>query len=198
MIRRDYNHPADLLVGAVQRDVGPLHERAEARQGEARPRLHARDAAVGGLRLPPREVARPDAARRGQLGLLRPRPHGDRPQLVARVPAGLGLGRGRCDKVERRHRARLDVELRAPATSRTPADDQQRVRQRVGLRRARTGDVDWSWDYHRAVNAFRRHPKRRGLALHRAPRRHQRVERLLALRPLARRRRGIERARRTG
>jgi hypothetical protein len=22
-----------------------------------------------------------------------------------------------------------------------------------------TGDVDWSWDYHRAVNAFRRHPK---------------------------------------
>ena len=22
-----------------------------------------------------------------------------------------------------------------------------------------TGDVDWSWDYHRAVNAFRRHPR---------------------------------------
>src|SRR3989442_1618440 len=22
-----------------------------------------------------------------------------------------------------------------------------------------TGDVDWSWDYHRAINAFRRHPK---------------------------------------
>ena len=22
-----------------------------------------------------------------------------------------------------------------------------------------TGDVDWSWDYHRAVNSFRRHPK---------------------------------------
>ena len=47
-----------------------------------------------------------------------------------------------------------------------------------------TGDVDWSWDYHRAVNSFRRHPEGRGLALHRAPRRHQRVERLLALRPL--------------
>jgi len=25
-----------------------------------------------------------------------------------------------------------------------------------------TGDVDWSWDYHRAVNAFRRHPKLAG------------------------------------
>ena len=25
-----------------------------------------------------------------------------------------------------------------------------------------TGDVDWSWDYHRAVNAFRRHPKLSG------------------------------------
>src|SRR5258705_1605048 len=23
----------------------------------------------------------------------------------------------------------------------------------------RTGDVDWSWDYHRAVDAFRRHPR---------------------------------------
>src|SRR5258706_7142966 len=22
-----------------------------------------------------------------------------------------------------------------------------------------TGDVDWSWDYHRAINALRRHPK---------------------------------------
>src|SRR4030095_9976969 len=22
-----------------------------------------------------------------------------------------------------------------------------------------TGDVDWSWDYHRAVNSFRRHPR---------------------------------------
>jgi hypothetical protein len=25
-----------------------------------------------------------------------------------------------------------------------------------------TGDVDWSWDYHRALNAFRRHPKLAG------------------------------------
>ena len=25
-----------------------------------------------------------------------------------------------------------------------------------------TGDVDWSWDYHRAINAFRRHPKLAG------------------------------------
>ena len=25
-----------------------------------------------------------------------------------------------------------------------------------------TGDVDWSWDYHRAVNAFRRHPRLAG------------------------------------
>src|SRR5205823_3878554 len=25
-----------------------------------------------------------------------------------------------------------------------------------------TGDVDWSWDYHRAVDAFRRHPKLSG------------------------------------
>ena len=25
-----------------------------------------------------------------------------------------------------------------------------------------TGDVDWSWDYHRAINAFRRHPKLSG------------------------------------
>ncbi len=25
-----------------------------------------------------------------------------------------------------------------------------------------TGDVDWSWDYHLAVNAFRRHPKLAG------------------------------------
>ena len=25
-----------------------------------------------------------------------------------------------------------------------------------------TGDVDWSWDYHRAVDAFRRHPKLAG------------------------------------
>ena len=58
-----------------------------------------------------------------------------------------------------------------------------------------TGDVDWSWDYHRAVDAFRRHPEARRLALHRAPRRHQRVERLLALRPLVEGD-GIRRARR--
>ena len=25
-----------------------------------------------------------------------------------------------------------------------------------------TGDVDWSWDYHRAIDAFRRHPKLAG------------------------------------
>lgn len=28
--------------------------------------------------------------------------------------------------------------------------------------RGSTGDVDWSWDYHRAVDAFRRHPKLAG------------------------------------
>ena len=46
-----------------------------------------------------------------------------------------------------------------------------------------TGDVDWSWDYHIMMNEFRRHPQGLRLALHRAPRRHQRVERLLPLRP---------------
>jgi hypothetical protein len=46
-----------------------------------------------------------------------------------------------------------------------------------------TGDVDYSWDYHQAMDVFRARRSWR-LALHRAPRRRQRVERLLALRPL--------------
>jgi hypothetical protein len=45
-----------------------------------------------------------------------------------------------------------------------------------------TGDVDWSWDYHIMMKRIPPTPQDRRLALHRAPRRHQRMERLLPLR----------------
>jgi hypothetical protein len=47
-----------------------------------------------------------------------------------------------------------------------------------------TGDVDWSFDYHAMIDEFRQAPEGGGLALHRAPRRGQRVERLRARGPL--------------
>ena len=63
-----------------------------------------------------------------------------------------------------------------------PAQHQQRVRQRVGLRR-----LDGRRGLELGLSPRRQRvpppSEGRGLALHRAPRRHQRVERLLALRP---------------
>ena len=73
---------------------------------------------MGGLRLSAGEVARSHAAGRGQLGLLRARPHRDRPQLVARVPARLGLGRG-AGQGEPRARRPARPGTSRPATSRT-------------------------------------------------------------------------------
>ena len=95
MIQRDYNHPSIFSWIPFNETWGLFHEPPEGggREG-AEEGLPARDAEMGGLGLPAGEVARRDAAGRGQLGLLRARPHRDRPQLVARLPARLGLGRG--------------------------------------------------------------------------------------------------------
>ena len=134
MIRRDYNHPVDLFLDSLQRDVGPLPQPPEGAGREGTEEgLPARDAEMGGVGLPAGEIARRDAARRGQLGLLRARPHRDRPQLVARLPARLGLGRAARQGHEG-HLPRLDLELRGRLQAGPPAQHQQRVRQRVGLR----------------------------------------------------------------
>ncbi len=76
--------PVDLLVGPLQRAVGPPDE-GRGREGG----VPARDAGVGRDAGGPGEAARPDAARRGQLALLRRGAREDRPQLLAHVPAGV-------------------------------------------------------------------------------------------------------------
>ena len=89
------------------------------------------------------------------------------------------------DKVSQGTASRLDLELRERLQAGPPAQHQQRVRQRVGLRRL---DGRRGLELGLPPRGQRVPPpsEGRGLALHRAPRRHQRVERLLALRPHAR------------
>ena len=89
------------------------------------------------------------------------------------------------DEVTQGHLPRLDVELRGRLQAGPPAQHQQRVRQRVGLRGL---DGRRGLELGLPPRGERVPPpsEGRGLALHRAPRRHQRVERLLALRPHAR------------
>ena len=120
--------PVGLLVGAVQRAVGPADE------GRGRQVLLApRDAGVGREVLRPRPGARPDAPRRGQLPLLRRRAREDGPQLLAHVPARVEVEgdarRGRGEDLPR-----LDLELRGRPRAGRGAHAQQRVRQRLGLR----------------------------------------------------------------
>jgi hypothetical protein len=83
-----------------------------------------------------------------------------------------------------RHVRGLEVELHRRPHAGRAAHAQQRVRQRLGYEGS-TGDVDWSWDYHIMMNELRRHPKVCGWLYTEHHDVHQRVERLLPLRPLA-------------
>ncbi len=169
--------PVHLLVGALQRAVGPADE-GRGREGFLAPG----DAGVGREVLRPREGARPDPPRRGQLAVLRRGPRQDGPQLVAPVPARVEV-EGRARRGRGADVPRLDVELRGRAPAGRGAHAQQRVRQRLGLRgldRRRGLELRLPRHDGRAPAP----PQGRGVALHRAPRRDQRVERLRARRPL--------------
>jgi hypothetical protein len=79
-------------------------------------------------------------------------------QLVARVSPRVGVGR-RARQGEPGHRARLEPGTSSPGFKQ---DRQPNINSEFGNvwgYEGSTGDVDWSWDYHRAVNAFRRHPR---------------------------------------
>src|ERR1051326_9434538 len=108
--------------------MGPHNARLERSR-----QVSARDEAKGRGYLSPGQVARLDALRGGQLRLLRPRPHRDGHQLVARVPTWLAMGGTRAT-VERQHVCRFHLELRVAVASVTPADAQLGVRKRGGLR----------------------------------------------------------------
>jgi len=162
----------DLQLGAVQRNLGSRDEGQRSRS------VLARDRAPGRARLPARQIARSHAARRGQLGVLRQRPHRDRPQHLARLLARLALGVTR-PTGERQHVPGVDVEFQNRVAPGRSTDVQLGVRQRVGLRgqyRRRRLELGLP-PRHQRVSAS---PEDLRLALHRAPRRDQRVERLLA------------------
>jgi hypothetical protein len=181
MIRRDYNHPA-VFSWIPFNETWGLYTNVPKPGQEKPDRVYKPETqqwVASVYRLA--KSLDPDAARRRQLGLLREGPHRDRPQLVARLPARLGLGRG-AGQGEHGHRGRLDLELRGRLQAGPPAEHQQRVRQRVGLRRVH-GRRGLELGLSPRGQLVPTPSARGGLALHRAPRRHQRVERLLALRP---------------
>ena len=174
--------PVGLLVGAVQRAVGPAVEgpgRAGPEDGTCPRRASG---SPRGWRW------RSSSTRRASSRTTRPAAAGGHVKTdlnsLAHVPAGLEVEgaarRGRGEDVPR-----LDLELRRRPHSRARSPMLNSECGNVWGYEGSTGDVDWSFDYHAMMDEFRRHPKVGGLALHRAPRRDQRVERLRARRPLA-------------
>ena len=158
MIRRDYNHPSDLLLDSLQRDVGSLHERSRSR-----------------ARRSPTEVYQPET-QKWVASVYRLAKSLDPTRLVE--DNSVCCERGHTETDINSWHAYLpgwawEEELDKASKGTRPGstwnfeagykqDRQPNINSEFGNvwgYEGSTGDVDWSWDYHRAVNAFRRHPK---------------------------------------
>ena len=178
MVRRDFNHPSIFSWVLFNEQWGLLTKGERRQEG-----LPARDAGVGRDALRPREGS---STRRASSRTTRP--------AAAAATSRPTSTPGTCTCPGWKWKAELDE-----AEAQTfPGSTWNYVGGRkqggepmlnsecgnVWGYEGSTGDVDWSFDYHAMIDEFRRHPKVGGLALHRAPRRDQRVERLRARRPL--------------
>ena len=175
---RDFNHPAIFSWVLFNETWGLLTQGSDGKKAF----LPETQAWVE-TRVRPRQGARPDAARRGQLALLRRRPREDRPQHAGTCTCPAGSGRPSSTQ--------RDAQTLPGSTWNYLGGRTQRGEPMLN---SECGNV---WGYegsHRRRGLELRLPRHdervpappedRRLALHRAPRRDQRVERLLALRPL--------------
>ena len=153
MVRRDFNHPS-VFSWVLFNEQWGLQTKGADGEGLLAPR----DAGVGREVLRPREAARPDAPRRGQLALLRRGPREDGPQLVAHVPARLEVEGARSTRPRRRPSpARPGTTWAAASRASEPMLNSECGN--VWGYEGSTGDVDWSFDYHAMMDELRRHPK---------------------------------------
>ena len=156
MLRRDFNHPSIFSWVLFNEQWGLLTPPTGREEG-----VPARDAGVGRDDLRPREGARPDAPRRGQLALLRDRrPRQDRPQHLAHVPAGWKW-KEELDKAEAGTKPGSNWNYLGGRSQRGEPMLNSECGNVWGYEGS-TGDVDWSFDYHAMLDEFRRHPKTAG------------------------------------
>ena len=154
MIRRDYNHPSSSPGFPSTRRGGSTR----AFPGPARrsPTRLSRRRSSGWPPSTGSEIPRSDRLVKDN-SVCCGRPYRDRPQLVACLSARMGLDEG-LDKASQGTRPGSTWNFEAGYKQ----DRQPNINSEFGNVRGyegSTGDVDWSWDYHRAVNSFRRHPK---------------------------------------
>ncbi len=177
MVRRDFNHPSVFSWVLFNEQWG-----LQTKGADGKVSYRAETQEWVGTRVRPGEAARPDAPRRGQLAVLRRGAREDRPQQLAHVPARLEV-EGPARRGRGADLPRLDLELPGRPQAGRRAHAQQRVRQRLGLR-GLDGRRRLELRLPRDDGRVPAPPEGGGLALHGAPRRGQRVERLRARRPL--------------
>ena len=179
MIAPRLQSSGDLRLGALQRDLGPVHQ-----AGRTRRAVPAGDAGVGGLACTawPSSSIPPGSSRTTRPATTTT----SRPTSTPGTPTCPATpGASTSTRSTQGHLPRLEVELHRRPHAGRPAAAQQRVRQRLGLRgQHRRRRLELGLPHHDERVPAPSEDLR--LALHRAPRRHQRVERLLSLRPLAR------------